>query len=74
MFDRLTYKRKLCPTGDVRVIGGNKDYLVIDGLVILHVSIGTVVFWHEFGVCLMLPNDFIIGEEVLSSHQCSLLY
>lgn len=51
IFDRLTYKPKLRTTVDVRVNGGNGDYLVIYAFALLPASIGTVVFWHEFGVC-----------------------
>lgn len=65
MFNRLTYKPTLRPTEDIRVIEGNGDYLVIDGFALLPASIGTVVFWHEFGVCPMLLLDCIIGVEVL---------
>lgn len=50
MFQQRTYKLKLRPTKDVRVIGGNENFLVIDSLAMLPARIGTVVFLHEIGV------------------------
>lgn len=73
MFKRLTYKPKLRHTGDVRIIGGNRfsgDRRLCTATAIMSI----VVFWHEFGVCQFLPIDCIIGREIRSSHQCSLLY
>lgn len=44
MFDKLTYRPKLRLTGDVRVLRGNGDYVVISSFGLLFVSISIVVF------------------------------
>ena len=37
-------------------------------------TLGTTLLWHEFGVVPNLPLEVLIGADVLTNHQCSLLY
>lgn len=53
-FERQTYKPKLRPTEEVIVSNG--DLLLIEGFALLPASIGTVVLWHDFGVCQDAAN------------------
>ena len=41
---------------------------------VLPVTLGTKLLWHEFGVVPNLPLEVLIGADVLTNQQCSLLY
>ena len=44
------------------------------GFAVLPITLGTILLWHEFGVVPNLLLEVLIGADILSNHQCSLLY
>ena len=73
-FKKLPFQPRLREPGDVKVIGGNGEALDLRGFVVLPVSLGNTLLWHEFGVVPELPLEVLIGADVLAAHRCSLLY
>lgn len=62
------------PVGDVQVVERNERTLILRGFVVLQKTIGSVVFWYEYGIVRELPIDVIISGDVLIPHQCTLQY
>ena len=56
------------------IISGNGEALDLIGFAVLPVTLGTTLLSHEFGVVPNLPLEVLIGADVLSNHQCLLLY
>ena len=73
-FNKLPFQPRLREPGDVKVIAGNGEALDLRGFVVLPVSLGNTLLWHEFGVVPELPLEVLIGADVLAAHRCSLLY
>ena len=74
VYKKLTYQPLIRDPGDCRVIGGNGEPLDLKGFTVLPVTLGTTLLWHEFGVVPNLPLEVLIGADVLTNHQSSLLY
>ena len=71
---KLPYQPQISDPGDCRGIGGKGEPLDLKGFTVLAVTISTTLLWHEFWVVLNLPLEVLIGSDVLTNHQCSLLY
>ena len=74
VYKKLPYQPPIRDPGDCRAIGGNGEALDLRGFAILPVTLGTTLLWHEFGVVPNLALEVLIGADVLSNYQCSLLY
>ena len=74
IYRKLPYQPPIRDPGDCRVIGGNGKPLDLKGFTVLPVTFGSTLLWHEFGVVPSLQLEVLIGADILSSHQCSLLY
>ena len=74
IYKKLPYQPPIRNPGEYRVIGGNGEPLDLKGFTCLPVTLGTILQWHEFGVIPNLPLEVLIGADILSNHQCSLLY
>ena len=74
VYKKLPYQPPIKDPGDCRVIGGNGEPLDLKGFTVLPVTLGTTLLWHEFGVVPNLPLEALIGADVLTNQQCSLLY
>ena len=59
---------------DKRVIGTNGKALDLKKFVVLPVSLGTNIMWHEFGVVPNLPLEQLIGANIFALHLCFLDY
>jgi len=73
-FNRLPFVPPMREPGDVRVVGGNGDELILRGFAVLPVAVGSVLLWHEFGVVPSLPLEVLIGGDVFIPHRCILHY
>ena len=56
------------------MIGGNGKPLDLKGIKVLPITLGTILLWLEFGVVQNVPFEVLIGADILSNHQCLLLY
>ena len=74
VYRKLPYQPPIRNPGECRVIGGNGEPLDLKGFTVLPVTLGTILLWHEFGVVPNLPLEVLTGADILSNHQCSLLY
>ena len=74
IYKKLQYQPPIRDQGEGRVICGNGEPLDLKGFTVLPVTLGNTLLWHEFGVVPYLPLEMLIGADVLSSYQCSLLY
>ena len=72
LYDRLPLKPPVRDPGGVRVIGCNGEALALRGFTVLHVSIRTMILWHEFGIVPRLPLQVLVGADILAAHQCTL--
>ena len=73
VYKKLLYQPPIRYLGACRVIGGNGDALDLRDFAVLFVTLGTTLLWHEFGVVPNHPIKVLIGADVLSKNQCSLL-
>ena len=74
VYNRLPFKPPIRDPEDVRVIGGNGEALDLKGFVVLIVSLGSNIIWHEIGIVTNFPLEVMIGADVLTPYLCSLLY
>ena len=74
VYKKLLYQPPIRNPGECRVIGGNGKPLDLKGFAVFKVTLGTILLWHEFGVVPNLSLEVLIGADILSNHQCSLLY
>ena len=74
VYTKLPYQPPIRNPVGCRVIGGNGEPLDLKGFAVLPITLGTILLWHEFGVVPNLPLEVLIGADILSNHQCTLLY
>ena len=74
MYKKLQYQLPIRNPRDCRVIGGNGRPLDLKKFRVLSVTLGTTLLWDEFGVVPNRPLEVLIGANILTNHQCPLLY
>ena len=74
VYNRLPFKPPVKDPGDVGVIGGNGEALDLRGFIVLPISIGNTILWHELCVVPRLPLEVLVGADILAAHQCTLQY
>ena len=73
VYRKLPYQPPILNPGGCQVIGDNGEPLDLIGFAVHPITLDTILLWHEFGVLPNLPLQVLIGADILSNHQCSLL-
>ena len=64
----------LTPAGSTVVVAGDGKILDLQWLAVLNFEIAEQTLYHEVGVVKDLPLEFLIGGELMKSHDCTLTY
>ena len=71
IYKKVSYQPPIRDPGDCQVIG---EPFELKGCTVLPITLGTTLLWHVFGVVPNMPLEVLIGADVWTNHQCSLLY